>query len=80
MSILAAKNLKLAVFIFKKWNIAPETLRSDVSTAHLCCDTSINWNWNRRKQIMQPKSIRKNEQKIIEYIVLHVKLMRRGSG
>ena len=33
----------------RQWSILPGTMRTDVTTAHLCHDTSINGSWNRRK-------------------------------
>ena len=49
--ILVAKNLKLAALMFKSIKYCSKAYDIDVSTAHLCCITSINRSWNRRIQM-----------------------------
>ena len=48
------------------WNLAPRSMISDVSPAHLCWSTSTNGSWSRRKQknLCCPKLIRTTGQRI----------------
>ena len=64
-----------------QWSIVPKTMRSDMSTAQLCWITSINGIWTEKTEKEKaPKVDKSNWMKIMEYIVLHLKLTRRGSG